>query len=773
MGRLAGLAVLLALTTGVVSAQSTPGSAGAKKASKCQQTIGKANAKFLSQRLKRLAACSTGVLGCLQTAPRDAKCLSKASAKCQKELGTPGAPDPLADTLEEAIVKICGPMAMPVTDLLDPAVLGFANAAVACAGVGVSPLASAADLARCLRRVHADVSEQSVGVELPRAAELAARGGVDATLAPNLPLFGGCGDCGATPLPTGKAVAACAVAINKAGSGFLASTRNGLDKCTAAFIKCAQEKPGDPGCLTKAAATCRKIPAGLVKARTKLQVTLQKKCSGALPFGTLEAQSGINLDALACACQQVGVGPIASLDGYALCLARHHECQLAALLPTVAPGLDGLLAKEGIAVSDLLCESASAPLLVARATPRVFTPPFGTITKYMSGVFPAKLTTTKSPVATRGTPPRVGAPSSSTCSPAPGRTCTFSLPISKKPTTFKTATRRATLPPTLVVGVRRLDGEFVDDHFELELGDTSTDSEVALEVTYANDLASCQFELALSVMEDGEVASYTTIEQQPHVPPGNDLCSAAQPIDTSLFFAALDTTAATVSGGEVLPSCALGAVARSVWYRFRPPSTGVLSISTAGSDYDTVLAVKGGSCGGSELACADDSGFPQSALALPVTAGTDYFIQVAERGDPAPTSALHLSLAVVPLQIGSPPTISNLVLGTPQVNAPECDVVMGTAFPMTIDYSDPSGNVQPDAMAALVLEHFEPSQREEYGIWTGVPVITGDGFTGTLSFGVCAFFGTDTAVSFKVNLATLGGLSNQLVGALSKPPGAN
>jgi hypothetical protein len=765
----------LALTVGTASATSAPGSGGAKKAAKCQQTIGKANAKFLSQRLKRLAACSTAVLGCLQTAAGDAACLAKASGKCRKQLGDSDAPDALADAVEEAVVKACG--ALPAADLLDVAALGFSSAAATCAGVGVSPLASAADVARCLRRVHAGVSEQSLGVEVPRAAELAAQGGVEASRVPDLPLFGGCGGCGTAPLPAGKAVAACAVAINKAGGGFLASTRAGLDKCTGAFIKCAQEKPGDAGCFPKAVTTCRKLPASLAKARAKLRAALQKKCSGGLPFDGLQAEAGINLGALACACQQVGVGPVTTLDDYAVCLARHHECELAALLPTVAPGLDALLATQGVAVSDLLCESPSAPLLVARAAPRAFAPPFGTITKYMSGVFPAKLTTTRSPVSTRGTPPRVGAPSSSTCSPAPGRTCTFRFPISKKPTTLKRAARGEALPPTLIVGVHRLDGEFVDDHFELELGDTSTDSEVELQVTYADDLAGCDFELALSVMEDGAVASYTAIEQQPHVPPTNDECAASRMVTENPFFEVLDTTAATLGDIETPPSCALGSIGRSVWYQVTAPGTGILSVSTVGSDYDTVVAVREETCDGSELACVDDSGLPQSVAVVPVTAGTDYLIRVAERGTPAATSALHLTLAFVPLQIGTPPTISNLVLGTPEVNSPLCDIgVVGTAFPMTIDYADPTGNVQPDAVAALVLEHFEPSQREEYGIPTEAPVVTGDGFSGTVSFGVCAFFGTDTIVSFKVTLltlVTLGLPSNQLIGALPKPPGAN
>ena len=53
---LASLVTMLSLLVAVTSyAASAPGSAGAKLASKCQQTIAKATAKFLAGRAKRIA----------------------------------------------------------------------------------------------------------------------------------------------------------------------------------------------------------------------------------------------------------------------------------------------------------------------------------------------------------------------------------------------------------------------------------------------------------------------------------------------------------------------------------------------------------------------------------------------------------------------------------------------------------------------------------------------------------------------------------------------
>ncbi len=43
----------------------------------------------------------------------------------------------------------------------------------------------------------------------------------------------------------------------------------------------------------------------------------------------------------------------------------------------------------------------------------------------------------------------------------------------------------------------------------------------------------------------------------------------------------------------------------------------------------------------------------------------------------------------------------------------------------------------------------------------------------TATVAVCALFNADTIVSFKVKLVTIGGVSNELVGALPKPVGAD
>ncbi|MCA9912185.1 MAG: hypothetical protein KC496_02500, partial [Anaerolineae bacterium] len=68
----------------------------------------------------------------------------------------------------------------------------------------------------------------------------------------------------------------------------------------------------------------------------------------------------------------------------------------------------------------------------------------------------------------------------------------------------------------------------------------------------------------------------------------------------------------------------------SVWYRYTAPEAGYLSISTLGSDYDTVLGVFTGRRGAlTSVGCDDDGQGTQSILYLDVQRGVTYYIEVA------------------------------------------------------------------------------------------------------------------------------------------------
>ncbi len=88
---------------------------------------------------------------------------------------------------------------------------------------------------------------------------------------------------------------------------------------------------------------------------------------------------------------------------------------------------------------------------------------------------------------------------------------------------------------------------------------------------------------------------------------------------------------ATAETGEPFHAGRTGA-RTSVWWSFRPAASGSITITTAGSSFDTVLAVyTGSSVGGlSAVASNDDSGGAlQSSVTFSGTAGTQYQIAVA------------------------------------------------------------------------------------------------------------------------------------------------
>ena len=79
---------------------------------------------------------------------------------------------------------------------------------------------------------------------------------------------------------------------------------------------------------------------------------------------------------------------------------------------------------------------------------------------------------------------------------------------------------------------------------------------------------------------------------------------------------------------ENVPSCMRSTAPEAVW-RFTPPESGLICVTTAGSTYDTVLFARN-SCGGTatDLACNDDTGGLTSQVQVPVTAGVDVYLMV-------------------------------------------------------------------------------------------------------------------------------------------------
>jgi hypothetical protein len=108
--------------------------------------------------------------------------------------------------------------------------------------------------------------------------------------------------------------------------------------------------------------------------------------------------------------------------------------------------------------------------------------------------------------------------------------------------------------------------------------------------------------------------------------PANDGCPSAVAVTEGVPY--IGSTVCATGGSQ--SSCSFGDTA-DVWHSFTVASTGIYTISLAGSGFDTTLAVYD-YCGGTELACNDDISYPailQSELAISLTAGTTYIIRVA------------------------------------------------------------------------------------------------------------------------------------------------
>jgi pimeloyl-ACP methyl ester carboxylesterase len=126
---------------------------------------------------------------------------------------------------------------------------------------------------------------------------------------------------------------------------------------------------------------------------------------------------------------------------------------------------------------------------------------------------------------------------------------------------------------------------------------------------------------------------------------GSDACSSAVIVSGTSFTNAQTTTSATTDASDPTP-CAGGRNA-SVWYRYTAPSTGVVTVDTIESGYDTVLSAWTGSCGALTPVpggCDDDSGGNlTSSASFSATAGTTYYFMVTSYGGSGGSLTFHLN----------------------------------------------------------------------------------------------------------------------------------
>ena len=114
-------------------------------------------------------------------------------------------------------------------------------------------------------------------------------------------------------------------------------------------------------------------------------------------------------------------------------------------------------------------------------------------------------------------------------------------------------------------------------------------------------------------------------------PPANDAFANATDITGTSGTGSGNTTLASREAGE--PNHGDATASASVWYRWTAPSDGMLTVSTQGSGFDTLLGIYSGSAvnGLTTLGQNDDAavgGVVWSQVQVPVTSGTTYSIAV-------------------------------------------------------------------------------------------------------------------------------------------------
>lgn len=124
-------------------------------------------------------------------------------------------------------------------------------------------------------------------------------------------------------------------------------------------------------------------------------------------------------------------------------------------------------------------------------------------------------------------------------------------------------------------------------------------------------------------------------------PPANDAFAARATLADNDGNLAATNDFATKEPGE--PAHAGDAGGKSVWWRWVAPGRGRLELATAGSGFDTLLAVYTGSTLAdlAQVGANDDAGGPQSALGVEVDAGAEY--QIAVDGKAGARGALALA----------------------------------------------------------------------------------------------------------------------------------
>ena len=136
----------------------------------------------------------------------------------------------------------------------------------------------------------------------------------------------------------------------------------------------------------------------------------------------------------------------------------------------------------------------------------------------------------------------------------------------------------------------------------------------------------------------------------------NDAFETATVINAAPFAWDEDAAEASTDGTDPLIACGAQVHGETVWFQYIPSSNGMLSASTSGSQYDTVLAVWTGQKGAlAPVGCNNDASPTDftSSLQVSVKAGTPVYFEIASVGG-NPASQLKFQLSGQTTQVFLP-----------------------------------------------------------------------------------------------------------------------
>lgn len=253
-------------------------------------------------------------------------------------------------------------------------------------------------------------------------------------------------------------------------------------------------------------------------------------------------------------------------------------------------------------------------------------------------------------------------------------------------------------------------------------------------------------------------------------PPSNDAFPG--PTVTGGQFAATNTSATLETGEPTSFSCAGSAttVGRTFWYSITPTAASAITVSSLGSDFDTVVAVYTGSAVGAltQVACNDDAASTlQSTVQFAAQAGTTYRVQVGGYNGAAGNATVNISSATQssdPRQEGPLVVGGNLTVGgmaTFAVTIKNYGPVQTPAIYPLVDGTNPSGQAwrasSPQPASAVI----QPGQSATFtvqvpvaqaGAWTTTGVVVWNNDTNALLKALPAN-GQNQQVGFQVAMA--------------------